>query len=128
MTTANDDNNANTSNSNNSKGKDIPDRIESQEKFNWNLVAGSTFEKDLYNAYEKIVQWKKNLFMLPSAAAGKWYVEDVTRLIELWIQDTPLKSISLKSIHAIPALLLQKPSKSSKAKDHLQALERRIKL
>ena len=28
----------------------------------------------------------------------------------------------------MPVLLLQKPSKSSKAKDHLQALERRIKL
>ena len=48
--------------------------------------------------------------------------------MELWIQDTPLKSTSLKAIHAMPALLLQKPSKSSKAKDHLQALERRIKL
>ena len=66
--------------------------------------------------------------MLPSGAAGKRYVEELTRLMELWIQDTPLKSISLKAIHAMPALLLQKPSKSSKAKDHLQALERRIKL
>ena len=66
--------------------------------------------------------------MLPSGAAGKRYVEEVTRLMKLWIPDTPLKSKSLKAIHAMPALLLQKPSKSSKAKDHLQALERRIKL
>ena len=65
--------------------------------------------------------------MLPSGVAGKRYVEEVTHLVELWIQDT-LKSISLKAIHAMPAFLLQKPSKSSKAKDHLQALERRIKL
>ena len=47
ITTTNDDNNDNTSNSNNSNGNDIPDKIESQEKFYWNLVAGSTFEKDL---------------------------------------------------------------------------------
>ena len=66
--------------------------------------------------------------MLPSGAVGKRYVEEVTRLMELCTQDTPLKSISLKAIHAMPALLLQKPSKSSKARDHLQALERRIKL
>ena len=66
--------------------------------------------------------------MLPSEAVGKRYVEVVTRLMELCTQDTPLKSISLKAIHAMPALLLQKPSKSSKARDHLQALERRIKL
>ena len=128
MTTANDGNNANTSSSNNSNRNHIPVKIESQEKFYWNLVAGSTFEKDLNNAYEKVVHWKKNFLMLPSEAAGKRYVEEVTRLMVLWIQDTPLKSISLKAIHAMPALLLQKPSKSSKAKDHLQALERRMKL
>ena len=66
--------------------------------------------------------------MLPSGTADKRSVEEVTRLMKLWIQDTPLKSISLKAVHIMPALLLQKPSKSSKAKDHLQALERLIKL
>ena len=91
-------------------------------------MAGSTFGKDLNNAYEKIVKWKKNLFMLSSGAAGKKYVEEVTRLMKLWIKDTSLKSISLNADRVMPALLLQKPSKSSKAKDHLQALERRIKL
>ena len=79
----------------------------------------TTFEKDLNSAYEKIVHWKKNLFMLPSGASGKKYVEEVTRLMKLWIQDTPLKSVSLKAVHVMPPLLLQKPSKSSKAKDHL---------
>ena len=54
MATANDGSNANTSNSNKSNGNDIPVKIESQEKFYWNLVAESTFEKDLNNAYEKI--------------------------------------------------------------------------
>ena len=48
--------------------------------------------------------------------------------MNLWIQDTPSKSISLKAVHVMPALLLQKSSKPSKAKNHLQALERRIKL
>ena len=52
--------------------------------------------------------------MLPSGAAGKRYVEQVTRLMKLCMQDTPLKSISLKAIHVMLALLLQKPSKSSK--------------
>ena len=66
--------------------------------------------------------------MLPSGAAGKRYVEEVIRLLKLWIQDTLLKSISLKAVHVIPELLLDKPSKSSKAKDHLQALERRVTL
>ena len=91
-------------------------------------MARSTFKKELNNAYEKIVHWKKNLFMLPSGADWKRYVEEVIRLMKLWIQDTLLKLISLKAVYIMPALLYQKPSESSKIKDNLQALERRIKL
>ena len=40
----------------------------------------------------------------------------------------PLKNLALKAIHDMPALLLQNPSQTSKAKDHLQALERRLRL
>ena len=40
----------------------------------------------------------KTLFMLTSGAAG------VTSFMKLWIQDTTLKSISLKAVHVIPAL------------------------
>ena len=35
---------------------------------------------------------------------------------------------SLKAIHVMPALLLQKPNKNSKAKIHVVALERRLEL
>ena len=66
------------------------------------------------------------MFLLPSGAAGKRYVEEVTRLRKFWIQDTLLKSISLEAVRVMLTLLLQKQSKSSKAKDHLQALDRRI--
>ena len=56
--------------------------------------------------------------MLPSGAAGKNYIEEVTRFVKLWINDTPLREISLKDVHVMPALMLQKPSKSSKSRDH----------
>ena len=58
--------------------------------------------------------------MLPSGAAGKNYMDEVTLLMKLWINDTPLRKIALKAVHVMPALLLHKPSKS--------ALERRLKL
>ena len=32
----------------------------------------------------------------------------------------------MEAVHVMPAILLQKPSKTSKAKDHLKALERRL--
>ena len=43
-----------------------------------------------------------------------------------WLQESPLKDIAFKAIMVMPNLLLQKPSKNSKAKDHLKALERRL--
>ena len=43
--------------------------------------------------------------MLPSGAAGKNYTEEVTRLIKLWINDTPLKEIVLKAVNIIMLLL-----------------------
>ena len=44
-----------------------------------------------------------------------------------WIDNSPLKSIAFKAIMVMPALLLQKPSKTSKSKDHSEALLRRLK-
>ena len=55
-------------------------------------------------------------------------MEEITRLLKLWIQDSSLKTIALKVIHVMSALLLQKPSKNSKSRDHLVSLERRLKL
>ena len=66
--------------------------------------------------------------MVPTGASGKKFLNEITRLFDQWANDTPLKNIALKTIHVIPALLLQKPSRKSKARDHLIALERRLKL
>ena len=52
----------------------------------------------------------------------------MTRLMKLWINDTPLRKIALKTVHVMPALLQQKPPQSSKSKDHHAALERRLNL
>ena len=35
-------------------------------RFHWNNITRRIFQKDLDKAYEKIVYWRKNLFMLPS--------------------------------------------------------------
>lgn len=48
--------------------------------------------------------------------------------MKLWINDTQLRKITLKAIHVISALLLQKISKSSKSEDRHAALERALKL
>ena len=65
--------------------------------------------------------------MVPTGTSGKKFINETTRLFDQWTNDTPLKSIALKAIHIMPALLLQKSSRNSKARDHLIALERRLK-
>ena len=96
--------------------------------FKWNQVEGEKFFNDLNTVYDKIVYWKKNLFLLPSGHGGKQYVKELTRIINSWTNNSPLRTIAMKAIHVMPALLLQKPSKKSKSKDHMLALERRLKL
>ena len=94
----------------------------------WKKIRGTVFEKDLADAFENIVHWKRNLFMMASGTAGKTYMEEITRLLKLWIHDSPLKITALKAIHVMPVLLLRKPGKNSKSKNHLTSLERRLKL
>ena len=79
--------------------------------------------------YEEGVYWRRNLFLLPTGAAGKKYITETTRLIEIWNQKVdPLKDISIEAVMTMPMLLLQKPSLKSKAKDHSECLNRRLNL
>ena len=87
---------------------------------------GSDAKIAIGECYEKVVFWKKNLFMLPNGAAGKNFIREATRLLNAWIDDSLIKPICMKAIHIMPALLLQKPFKNSKSKDHSKALERRL--
>ena len=78
--------------------------------------------------YEKIVFFKQNLFKLPSGHAGKDFIRECTRLVGSWNTNSGWKSIAWKCIMIIPALLLQKPSRVSKSKDHTAALKRRLEI
>ena len=111
-----------------SEQADLPLVVIEEEKFYWNERKGSDFLRDLDTAYEQIVYWRQNLFLLPIGKAGKKFIREITSLINCWIDNTALKPIALKSIMVMPALLLQKPSRTSKSKDHFLALSRRIEL
>lgn len=97
-----------------------------QKFYKWGNYPSHVFETNVSAVYEQIVHWKKNLFLLPSGKAGKQYIDETTRLMNEWLQESPMKDIAFKAIMIMPNLLLQKPSKNSKAKDHLKALERRL--
>ena len=111
-----------------SNDNEVQETEQQHEDFYCNTVPGGVYQKDLEEACNQIVYRRKNIFTVPTGATGKKFINEISRLINLWTKDTPLKNIALKAIHVMPALLLQKPSKASKAKDHLKALERRLRL
>lgn len=78
--------------------------------------------------FNEISSWRKNLFNIPSGAAGKKFVEEATRLINLWNDKTPIANVALKLLSILPSLMLQKPSKNSKSREHVKHLEKRLNL
>ena len=87
-----------------------------------------SLKKKITEIYEKIVYWKRNIFMLPFGKAGKKYIDHVNYLLNEWLNDSPLAETSFKMIMVKSQLLLQKPSIKSKIKDYISALERRFDL
>ena len=95
--------------------------------FIWEERERTLFTVNLILAYEKKIFWNKNLFMLPTGSTKKKYFKKVTTPLKAWTQDT-LRSINLKAIQNMLVSFMQKPSKTSKSRDHLDALERRLQL
>jgi hypothetical protein len=64
--------------------------------------------------YCKIVGWQKNLFMVPRGKAGKDFILELTRLINLFNFKTDWMDLSLSLVHIFLPITLQKPHNRSK--------------
>ena len=62
------------------------------------------------------------------AKVGKEYVDECTRLILEWVNDSQFQSSAIKALIIMLSLLLPKCCRNSKAKDHTESLRRRLKL
>ena len=95
----------------------------------YNNIEKATFTRLINEIYEEIVKWKKNLFLIPTGQCGK----DFIKLKTTWIKhatnngDT-FQKIALKVFNILPSMLLQKPSATSKAKEHSKALQQRLEM
>ena len=68
------------------------------------------------------------MFQIPSGAAGKKFVAELSRLFNAFAMESDQEAIALKAAMTLPALVLQKPHKKSKAKEHVSCLQRRLDL
>ena len=84
--------------------------------------------KCISDTYDEVTRWRKNLFMLPRGKAGTDFLKELTRLLYLFIDITKWARIALALVHIFGPLMLQKPSKRSKAKDNAIYLEKRLQL
>ena len=102
--------------------------VTSPPDFRWGVLTGQECVDSIDNCYKTIVHWVRNLFKVSYGKAGKAFVLEQSRLIRSFSDNSSLESIALKASFVFPPLMLQKPSRWSKAKDHISRLERRLEL
>ena len=95
--------------------------------FRWGSKEGHQFAEHIHKAYEEVIHWRRNVFLLPSGNVGKEFVRELTRLFHGYAQRSALESVALDSITVACLLLLQKPHVTSKSREHVAALERRLR-
>ena len=101
---------------------------ENNTRLKWGALNGlDVIRQKVLAAYQELVKWKKNFFEIPKGNVGVKVLEEVTKMLKTFNDDSPWKSISLYSVHIFLPLMLQKPAKNSKRKDHVRYLIKRLK-
>lgn len=95
--------------------------------FRWGALTGEEFCDAIRSAYSEAVHWRRNVFMVPSGKIGKQFVGELTSLFSAYAQHSAMEVIVFDAAMVACTLLLQKPQPASKSRDHVQALERRLK-
>ncbi|CAH3197598.1 unnamed protein product [Porites evermanni] len=75
-----------------------------------------------------VVHFRRNIFNLPSGGVGKHFIEELTFWLKQFNSNSDLNSVALKAFMLLPSVILQKPSATSKSKEHSVAIERRLAL
>ena len=103
----------------------IPERTDSFD-FRWGKLNGEEFYDVVSDIYERVVHWKRNIFMIPSGNVGKSFVNHLATLYQSYADESPMECIALKAATVFQILLLQKPGPKSRSKDHIKHLKRRL--
>ena len=100
----------------------------SNPSFSWGEYDHASIKDSLEEAYSEVVHWRKNTFQVPFGNAGKGFVAELSRLYKAYADGSALEAIALKACTVMSILLLQKPFRSSKRKDHSACLARRMSI
>ena len=96
--------------------------------FTWGSFCGSDMLKTITRIYDEVIHWRHNLFIVPPSNAGNLFVHELARLFQAFADGSSMECICMKAITILQVLVLQKPSRTSKNKDHIKHLKRRMDL
>ena len=86
-------------------------RLIKSNKIKWGDLSGEVNIRDFVKSmYATIIGWKKNIFRLPRGKCGSDFIDELTRLINLFVNKTQWKRLALPIAHIFIPLMLQKPS------------------
>ena len=94
----------------------------SAPSFMWSDVEGADFVQQISSAYDTVVHWKRNLFLVPFGKVGKAFVQELARLFTAYGEGGALECIAIKAAMVMCSLLLQRPHRSAKARDFIASL------
>ena len=92
----------------------------------WGNISHQRFSEEINNI--EVVHFRRNIFNLPSGGAGKHFIEELTFWLKQFNSNSDLNPVALKAFMVLPSVILQKPSATSKTKEHSVAIERRLAL
>ena len=74
---------------------------------NWRDMTNVDFIRNIDNAYNEIITWRKNIFKIPSGKAVKSFIKELTFWLEQFNNDMQLKGISLKVFMILPSSIAE---------------------
>ena len=105
-----------------------PFELSRAPNFMWGSMTGEQFCKKIDKCYEEMVTWRRNIFKIPSGKQGQAFVGELAKLYGSFGEATSMECIALKAAMTFPSLILQKPSRQSKSKDHVLCIQQRMQL
>ena len=78
----------------------LPDPVPiTTPNFSWGPVETQSFSALIEQAYDEVVHWRMNLFLVPFGKAGKQFVFQLTKLYRAFPEGSALEGIVLKGRH-----------------------------
>ena len=87
----------------------------SAPSFVWGELDGAVFVQQVSSAYDVVVHWHRNLFLVPFGKVGKAFVKELSKLFTAYGEGGAMECVALKAAMVMCALLLQKPHRSAKS-------------